>query len=45
MWSLHFPHFPFDEFSSEVASIYEQALEDEVKHADLQRYILDKLSA
>jgi len=45
MWSLHFPHFPFDEFSQEVANIYDQALKEEVKHADLERYILDKLSS
>lgn len=44
MWSLHFPHFPFDEFSKEVAKIYQQALKEEIKHTDLERYILDKLS-
>jgi hypothetical protein len=45
MWSLHFPHFPFDEFSGEVATIYDQALKEEIKHTDLERYILDKLSS
>lgn len=45
MWSLHFPHFPYDEFNKEIATIYEQALEEEIKHADLERYILDKLSS
>ena len=45
MWSLHFPHFPFDEFAKEVANIYSQSIEDEIKHSDLERYILDKLSA
>ncbi len=45
MWSLHFPHFPFDEFSIEVSSIYAQSIEDEIKHSNLERYILDKLSA
>ncbi|MEA3352335.1 MAG: hypothetical protein U9Q33_00765 [Campylobacterota bacterium] len=44
MWSLHFPHFPFDEFSKEVADIYAQAQEEEVKHSNLEKYILDKLS-
>ncbi len=45
MWSLHFPHFPYDEFNKEVSTIYEQALKEEIKHADLERYILDKLSS
>lgn len=45
MWSLHFPHFPFDEFSGEVARIYDHALKEEIKHSDLERYILDKLSS
>lgn len=44
MWSLHFPHFPFHEFSKEVSTIYLKAIEDEVKHSNLERYILDKLS-
>lgn len=44
MWSLHFPHFPYDEYSKEVAQIYEEALRDEVKHSSLERYILDRLS-
>jgi len=45
MWSIHFPHFPYEEYNKEVASIYEVAVEDEVKHSDLERFILDKLSA
>lgn len=45
MWVLHFPHFPYDEFAKEVSTIYAQALEDEIKQADMERYILDKLSA
>ena len=45
IWSLHFPHFPYDEFSKEVADIYAQAIEDEIKISDMERYILDKLSA
>jgi hypothetical protein len=44
MWSLHFPHFPFEEFSKDVAHIYEEALKEDVKHTDMERYILDKLS-
>lgn len=45
MWHLHFPHFPYDEFSKEVAKIYENAKEQEVKSTDLERYILDNLSS
>lgn len=45
MWHLHFPHFPYDEYSDEVARIYEKAKAEEVKHTDLERYILDNLSS
>jgi hypothetical protein len=44
MWSLHFPHFPFDEFSKDVAEIYDEAMKEDIKHADMEMYILDKLS-
>lgn len=44
MWSLHFPHFTYDEFNKEVSTIYEDAIKEEIKHADLERYILNKLS-
>jgi len=45
MWSLHFPHFPYDEFNVEVSAIYEKAKDNDIKQVDLERYILDNLSA
>jgi hypothetical protein len=45
MWSLHFPHFPYDEFNQEVSNIYQIAINEEIKQADLERFILDKLSS
>jgi len=45
MWSLHFPHFPYEEFNNEVSSIYHKSREQEIKQVDLERYILDNLSA
>lgn len=45
MWYLHFPHFPYDDFAKEVASIYEKAKEEDIKHSDLERFILDNLSS
>ena len=45
MWSLHFPHFPYDEYNKEVSDIYEESLDQEVKQSDLERFILDKLSS
>ncbi|MBD3841172.1 MAG: hypothetical protein IE909_04695 [Campylobacterales bacterium] len=44
MWILHFPHFPFEEYAKDVAKIYEDALKQEIKHSDLERFILDRLS-
>jgi len=45
MWVLHFPHFPYEEFNVEVSDIYEKAKDDDIKNVDLERYILDNLSA
>jgi len=45
MWSLHFPHFPYEEFNKEVSNIYDKAKDDDIKQVDLERYILDNLSA
>ena len=45
MWLLHFPHFPYDEYNLEVSGIFEQAMEEEIKQSELERFILDKLSA
>ena len=45
MWILHFPHFPYSEFNIEASKIYEKAKDEEIKNVDLERYILDNLSA
>jgi hypothetical protein len=45
LWSLHFPHFPYDEFNKEITIIYELSMEENIKSTDLERYILDKLSS
>lgn len=45
MWMIHFPHFPYNEFNQEVSSIFEKAKDEDIKHVDLERYILDNLSA
>jgi len=43
-WSIHFPFFPYDEYSSKIEEIFEQSLKDEITKKDLERYILDKLA-
>lgn len=45
MWSLHFPHFPYEEFNLEVSNIFEKSKNEDIKHVDLERYILDHLSS
>ena len=45
MWVLHFPHFPYEEFNKEIASIYDKAKDHDIKQEDLERYILDNLSS
>lgn len=43
-WRLHFPYFPYDDYSSKIEKIFEQSLKDEISKRDLERYILEKLS-
>jgi hypothetical protein len=45
MWMIHFPHFPYTEFNTEVSDIYERSKDDDIKNVDLERYILDNLSS
>ncbi|MCK5294732.1 MAG: hypothetical protein KAJ49_08775 [Arcobacteraceae bacterium] len=44
MWKLHFPHFAFEEYNTQVSQIYTQSIEENIKKQDLERYILNKLS-
>lgn len=43
-WKIHFPLFSYDEYSTKVEEIFEQALREEVSKRDLKRYILDNLT-
>ena len=43
-WKLHFPYFPYEEYSSKVESIFSQSLKEEISKRDLERYILGKLA-
>jgi len=43
-WKLHFPFFPYEEYSLKVEEIFEQSLRDEVSKRELEKYILDNLS-
>jgi len=44
VWKLHFPHFPYEQYNNEIAKIYSQALKEDIKISDLERYILDNLT-
>lgn len=43
-WKLHFPLFPYEDYSKRIEEIFEKSLKDEVSKRDLERYILDNLS-
>ncbi len=43
-WELHFPYFPYEEYSLKIEEIFHQSIKEEVSKRDLERYILDKLS-
>ena len=44
MWKNHFPHFPYDEYSQSINKIYTKAIDENIKPAELERYILDNLT-
>ncbi|MDD2697760.1 MAG: hypothetical protein PHF17_03060 [Arcobacteraceae bacterium] len=44
MWSLHFPLFKYEDYSSEINEIYLKSIDENIKKQDLERYILDNLS-
>ncbi|MBF7070180.1 hypothetical protein [Aliarcobacter butzleri] len=44
-WKLHFPFFYYEDYSIKIDSIFEKAMKEEISKKDLERYILDKLTA
>ena len=44
MWKLHFPLFPYEEYSKKVDDIYKKSLEQNISKTELQRFIMDELS-
>lgn len=43
-WKLHFPYFSYEEYSSKIDKIFENAMKEEISKRDLEKYILDKLT-
>ena len=43
-WAIHFPFFPYNEYSTKIEEIFEQSLKDEITKKDLEKYILDNLA-
>ena len=43
-WKLHFPFFPYEEYSSKMEKIFEKALKEEISKRDLEKYILNNLT-
>ena len=42
-WSVHFPYFGYEKYSSKVEEIYNTALKNDVSKKDLEQYIYEKL--
>ena len=42
-WSVHFPYFAYEKYSSNVEEIYNNALKNDVSKKDLEQYIYEKL--
>lgn len=43
-WEIHFPFFPYNEYSKKINQIYEKANKLELPKKDLEKYILDNLT-
>lgn len=44
-WSVHFPYHDFSGFHDRVAKIYSDALEEGIRRANLEMYVMNALSA
>ncbi|WP_103630456.1 hypothetical protein [Campylobacter concisus] len=42
-WSVHFPYFGYEKYSSKVEEIYNTALKNDISKKDLEQYIYEKL--
>ena len=42
-WSVHFPYFAYEKYSSKVEEIYNTALKNDISKKDLEQYIYEKL--
>lgn len=43
-WSLHFPLFDYETYSSKVADIYNEAIKKKVPRGELEFFVMSKLS-
>ncbi len=43
-WSLHFPLFDYETYSSKVAEIYNEAIKKKVPRGELEFFVMSKLS-
>ena len=42
-WSVHFPYFGYEKYSSKVEEIYNTAIKNDISKKDLEQYIYEKL--
>jgi hypothetical protein len=44
-WSVHFPYFSYERYSSKVEMIYNEAMKNEISRKNLEQYVLERLVA
>ena len=44
-WSVHFPYFSYEKYSTRVEEIYNEAIKTDVSKKDLEQYVLERLIA
>jgi len=43
-WSLHFPHFSYDEYGKKVADIYNEAIKKKVSRGELEFFVMSRIT-
>ena len=42
-WSVHFPYFSYEKYSTKIEMIYNEAVKNEIPRKDLEQYVLEHL--
>ncbi|MEA3521504.1 MAG: hypothetical protein U9R50_00875 [Campylobacterota bacterium] len=44
-WKIHYPHFKYEQYAQEVATIFKRAHQEDIHHKDMRLYIYNNMVA